>query len=121
MGADLILAVCEMQLTKTEARKKAKQMVKDNLAEVIALLDNWGVGPWLETGSIYTKKEVAAYLDEQIEITYNYMNRRDCQPLYLNGKTFAVTGGMSWGDTPTDAYDALSVCSALSLTEESKE
>ena len=29
-----------------------------------------------------------------------------------------VTGGMSWGDTPTDAYDLVAVIDGLGITEQ---
>ena len=117
MGADLIVAICEMKLTKDEAIKKAGKIIEDDLAGLVETLEHWGVGPWVSPDELPTKNEALEYLSEQIELVYSYMNRRDCTPLYIDGKTFALTGGMSWGDTPTDAYDAFSVCSSLNLTD----
>jgi len=117
MGADLIVAVCEMKLTKDEAIKKANKLADEELVGLIQTLDEWGVGPYVGTEEVPEKDEIVEYLHDQIEIVYSYMQRRDCVPLYIDGKTFALTGGMSYGDTPTDAYDAFSVCSSLNLTD----
>ena len=117
MGADLIVAVCEMKVSKDEALKRASKLVDDDLAGLIQTLDEWGVGPYVGTEEVPAKDEVVGYLHDQVEIVYSNMQRRDCVPLHIEGKTFALTGGMSWGDTPTDAYDAFSVCSSLNLTD----
>lgn len=117
MGADLIVAFCEMKVSKDEALKRASKLVDDDLASLLQTLEEWGVGPFLDAEKVPAKDEVVKYLHDQVRIVYSYMNRRDCVPLYIEGKTFALTGGMSWGDTPTDAYDAFSVCSSLNLTD----
>ena len=117
MGADLIVAICEMKLTKDEAIKKANKLADEELVGLIQTLDEWGFGPYVGTEEVPEKDEIVEYLHDQIEIVYSYMQRRDCVPLYIDGKTFALTGGMSYGDTPTDAYDAFSVCSSLNLTD----
>lgn len=118
MGADLMVAICEMTVSQDEAFQRASKLVDDNLAELVKTLDEWGTGPWagIESESP-TKDEALEYLRDQIGIVYSYMSRRDCVPLNIDGKVYALTGGMSWGDTPTEAYDAFSVCSALSLTD----
>jgi hypothetical protein len=118
MGADLIVAICEMTVSQDEAIERASKLVNDDLVGLIKTLDEWGVGPWAGIESeLPTKDEALEYLRDQIEVVYSYMDRRDCVPLNIDGKVYALTGGMSWGDTPTDAYDAFSVCSSLSLTE----
>jgi hypothetical protein len=37
--------------------------------------------------------------------------------LRIEGKDYVVSGGMSWGDYPTDAYRPLDVISELGVTE----
>ena len=117
MGADLIVAICEMKLTKDEAIKKANKLADEELVGLIQTLDEWGVGLYVGTEEVPEKDEIVKYLHDQIDVVYSYMDRRDCVPLHIEGKVFALTGGMSWGDTPTDAYDAFSVCSSLNLTD----
>ncbi len=118
MGADLMVAICEMKVSQDEAIKRASKLVDDNLAGVVETLADWGTGPWAGTESeLPTKDEVLEYLRGEIEVVYSYMSRRDCVPLHIDGKVYALTGGMSWGDTPTEAYDSFNVCGALSLTD----
>ena len=119
MGADLIVAVCEMKVSKDEALLRVIKLVDTDLTGLVKTLDDWGTGPWagVEESELPTKEEAIEYLRGQVDIVYSYLDRRDCVPLHIDGKVYALTGGMSWGDTPTDAYDAFSVCSALSLTD----
>lgn len=43
--------------------------------------------------------------------------RRDVTTLFLHNTWWMVSGGMSWGDAPTDAYDLLTAVDAMGVTD----
>lgn len=43
--------------------------------------------------------------------------RRDVTSVVINKTRWMVTGGMSWGDTPTDAYDMVAAIDSFRVTE----
>lgn len=102
MGADFvysILPLCE----KTDGRvAELKKLIED------ATLDDYGkiMPPWqgfCDEGDFNDcKDDILAALDEYWDLQY----RRDVGLLCLDprGITCILTGGMSYGDSPTDAY-----------------
>lgn len=84
MGADFcfcLLPVCEM--------------TPERIAEASALLvddDDWGV----------SAEELAEYLDRYSKT--DYRDSREVGTTYFDGIEYLVTGGLSWGDPPTDEY-----------------
>lgn len=116
MGADLMFSICEMEATKKQAYKNARHLSAreryKNTAEVLE--DECGVSLWFDTEP--TKKEVYDYLVACIDEVYSSQRRRDCGLFHVDKREFYITAGMSWGDRPTDAWDAFSVCETLGLT-----
>ncbi|WP_449406956.1 hypothetical protein [Microbacterium maritypicum] len=43
--------------------------------------------------------------------------RRDVTSVFINKTWWMVTGGLSWGDTPTDAYDLIVAVDGFRITE----
>lgn len=44
-------------------------------------------------------------------------HRRDVTSVYIANAWWLATGGLSWGDTPTDAYDMVMLIGELEITE----
>jgi len=112
MGADLIFSLCEMVLTKEQAYTKADELTKaDNVTEIATLLAE-------QCGIELEDSDVNAHLKECIDEVYSSVGRRDTGSFQLDkGKRmFFITGGMSWGDMPTDSYPSFIVCEVLELT-----
>ena len=112
MGADLVFSLCEMVLTKEQAYTKADELTKDvNMFETTTVLSE-------QCGIELEDSDVNAHLKECIDEVYSSVSRRDTGSFQLDkGKRmFFITGGMSWGDSPTDAYQSFIVCEVLELT-----
>jgi len=44
--------------------------------------------------------------------------RRDVTTMQFAGHDYWLTGGMSWGETPTDAYERIAALDRIGLYEE---
>ena len=124
MGADLMISVNEMKLTKDQAIAKARKLVAEYpLPDLLETLESCGCHTWSEADTSNPSitptlsNEVVEYLIQCVETVYTYSDRRDCAFFTLDGnRRFAVTGGMSWGDEPTDVWLPFVICEVLGLT-----
>lgn len=60
----------------------------------------------VDDGEMYSYLEMKADLDSLKSILKN--GSRDCYYLEIKHLCMMCTGGMSWGDSPTDSYDLIS-------------
>lgn len=123
MGADLIFSINEIKLTREQAEANAKRIATGPLKGVLTDLEDMaGIGRFTEVDADNPTDEdraaVEAYLKDCIATVFAYAERRDCSYFVIDDdRLFAITAGMSWGDEPTDAFEAYNVCEILSLTE----
>jgi len=124
VGADLIFSINELKLTREQAEANAKRIAGEpSLARVLDDLENMaGIGRFVEVDAENPtdeeRAEVEGYLKDCIATVFAYAERRDCSYFVIDDdRLFAITAGMSWGDDPTDAFEAYNVCEILSLTE----
>lgn len=118
MGADFAFAVVEMKATREEAYAKARYLtLPNNIEATTADLENYcGVNEWYDLESP-TEHQVYEFLKRCIDTVYDSDNRRDCGFFVVDSdRLFFITGGMSWGDPPTDVYDDFAVCQVMQLT-----
>jgi len=115
MGADMLLAgfavsheFAEGTLEYREQRKKTmlEELEKVSVAELVELGDYMG-----DSEDLPNLKTIAK---EAIEEAFGNLDSRDVTIWYCDDKlAFFLTGGMSWGDSPTDSYDAFQKVSLL--------
>jgi len=123
VGADLIVSINELKLTREQAEANAKRIAAGPLDSVlIDLVDIAAVGRFVDVDAENPTDEdraaIEAYLKDCIATVFAYAERRDCSYFVIDDdRLFAITAGMSWGEEPTDAYEAYNVCEILSLTE----
>jgi len=123
MGADLILSINELKLTRKQAEANAKRIAAGPLTDVLTgLAEMVGISRFngidAEKPTNEERAEVERYLKDCIATVYAYAERRDCSYFVIDDKRlFAITAGLSWGDVPTEAYEAYNVCAILGLTE----
>lgn len=61
-----------------------------------------------------TLPKIKTNMSEVVEDTFEYlMHSRECSYMTFEGYDIYLTGGMSWGDAPTDAFDAFGQFNAL--------
>ena len=115
MGADLVVAMAPIVKTKDEAIAKLKAMEPEVLLGVLS--DYFG-RDFDEATDEEEYAEAVSFVIVKIEEVYSYYEHgsRDTEVREINGTDWLITGGMSWGDDPTDAYEPVSIVSVLQLT-----
>lgn len=63
----------------------------------------------------FTPDEVHTMIRDGVNRIFEYW--RDTTTLYIENKHYLVTGGLSWGDPPTEAYDPIVMVDALGLLD----
>lgn len=114
MGADLILAIADapqpQQFQNHDIlRRIVRNSVLDATAETIDLVIDYLFDPSLFGTD---RKEVAERAEEALN---NLLNDalRDVVYTEIHGNYVWISGGMSWGDTPTESYDDVVIMDML--------
>ena len=109
MGADLNIAITKMEHTYQEA------------LQVLNALDERSVYLVVNEWYYHDDDDYERALDkarECLKEVYDYYERgsRDTVTMNLDGNRWLISGGMSWGDDPTDAFRPLAVVDDLRVT-----
>lgn len=105
MGADFIGGFCPIRKTREEALIALS--VLDNEALLEAVEYSYFPSAWDETEDM-DDKQFVEFVRDLAEKAVNEVfdaleyEARDCGVWTIEGTNYIVTGGMSWGDTPTD-------------------
>jgi hypothetical protein len=107
MGADLLLNYVEIAepREKAQARLDKLQMTEEHLS----MFEDCGIYQFSdEEFSEQVQKDMKARLQQALDVVYDNDEKwttRDVTRLVIDGnRTFLFTGGMSWGDDPTNSY-----------------
>lgn len=107
MGADLLLNYVEIAepREKAQARLDKLQMTEEHLS----MFEDCGIYQFSdEEFSEQVQKDMKARLQQALDVVYDNDEKwttRDVTRLIIDGnRTFLFTGGMSWGDDPTNSY-----------------
>jgi hypothetical protein len=108
MGAEFIGGAVAIRKTREEARAALDALSDD---EIATALDGFGD---FDEDEI-TPREFAI---DSLSMVYDAHGggRRDGACWTLDGTEYVVTGGESWGDSPTDLCDAVWAMEALGIT-----
>jgi len=122
MGADFIYSICRIPYTGdgdvlfsgfTVASVIKQRFLKIDREEVLSNLEDCGI--------YYDGEDFDSFVSEKANEVFNFFesgwNLSDTAILVLEGRHYYITGGMSWGDTPTDSYDIIAFINALEITE----
>lgn len=118
MGADFCFVLNEIQVSKEEARRNAERLVAAKRDEVATILsDDCMVLEMGDAVENITDESILKCLYGAIDEVYDCGNRRDCGVFYVDGtRPFHITGGISWGDEPSDAWDSFYIVARLGLS-----
>jgi len=62
-----------------------------------------------------------AFVAQKADVVADFLTSgwesRDTATMQLDGNYYYITGGMSWGDEPTDSYPVINLIDALGITE----
>ena len=139
MGADMILAHCEIPYNYEGQRKLILERINelhDDAIENIVLcyppvedeIEEYleSVSENLSEDDLFSlndltrikSREIASnYLIQAADALFSGGYRRDITEICIKDTWFAFSGGMSWGDQPTDAYDLVSLIWESGITE----
>ena len=139
MGADMILAHCEIPYNYEGQRKLILERINelhDDAIENIVLcyppvedeIEEYleSVSENLSEDDLFSlndltrikSREIASnYLIQAADALFGGGYRRDITEICIKDTWFAFSGGMSWGDQPTDAYDLVSLIWESGITE----
>ena len=128
MGADFVYAICKIP-TNTEGefvdfgealdraivkRFRNVALNKDLLLETVE-----------DCGIYVTESQEEDYESLVSDLATNVAafvstawQSRDISSIKIDGKYYWITGGMSWGDSPTDSYDIVNLIDSLGITKE---
>jgi len=104
MGADLMLNYVEIAEPREKAQARLDRLVLTE--EHLETFENCGYyGFEEEDFSEETEKKMREKLQECLDVVYDADGRRDVSSFIIDGnRTFYLTGGMSWGDDPSECY-----------------
>lgn len=98
MGADFCFAIIPVCKVTPEREAKLKLLVEDLFKDHDE--DEFG----------HTKEDVLSAVDSYAD---SFDCHREVGTMTIRGAAYYITGGMTWGDSPTEAYDELSVLDEL--------
>jgi hypothetical protein len=109
MGADLLVMYVAVPFNKDIDELKAELLNKVKSIDLTAERENvkefvlsaFGDEEMLEDD----EESIRAVMLGTVEDFFGCLNNRDVSSFLHKGEVLYVTGGMSWGDSPTDSYD----------------
>ena len=122
MGADFIYGICQIP-----AYEDGTKVARDILGQVMkqrflncfteekeSLLDDLGI--YIEDKNDSEIEELIENYAEEVKYFYTSgLDHRDVGILYLENKYYALSGGMSWGDEPTDSFRIMTIIDSLGI------
>ena len=139
MGADMCVSVCEFPYDNSERGlnvirdrinalndddfallahdvyevEEALEEIRDGLEESMTEDDLWNLD------DLFAVKRAAYcrdYMNNMLKIMTT-PGRRDIAILKIDGVLYAISGGLSWGDIPTEAFSVLEAIAATGITD----
>lgn len=115
MGADFLGAFVPMETSRDSAKSKLREypegFVLDHLSDYFAQ-------EFYEEDGKTEYEQALEYVDNAIDFVYDLYahESREVTVFKYRDVDILVTGGMSWGDDPTDAFQPMGVVQSLELT-----
>jgi hypothetical protein len=106
MGADMAIAICPVVVSKEVAEARLKSLTNGQIYEAI----NYGDMDFYD--------DTINYKEHAVEwLSWVYGESRQTTYFVIDNVTYICSGGLSWGDHPTDAYYPLECVSLLALSD----
>ena len=126
MGADLIITYTRAPHFATgEEHVPHEIAARVGLARIAKLdlsqfdLDEAALNFGILEDSDYDEMFYAVIREALVRIVTSHIaGRRDVVELQVDGKHYWFTGGMSWGDTPTDSFDEVDLIGIVGLFDQ---
>lgn len=114
MGADFIYAMADTTKPLVHWLNILGEFDDGQMAEFLGTAGmEWVFDDFFEDGveDSVTYQKCAERIQEALHITYN--GTRETGVALIDGKRWTLTGGMSWGDTPTEVFDDVAIADAF--------
>jgi hypothetical protein len=110
MGAEFIGTFIKMpSVSKEDAFDALSKMSDKQLDELFIQVNGYEPDPEDDPSRVFFKEVLALFYNETVV-------RRDVGEWLIDGQAYLVTGGMTWGDDPTDSYAVIEAVAALNIT-----
>lgn len=106
MGADLLLTWCKVPEDPDTTKARIGQLSSEALEDTAEAL--WGDAT--DVDEDFVRLQLTHAVD-MLSQDLRTLDRFTCE----HGTTYVVTGGMSWGDSPTEAFDQINALLASGL------
>lgn len=115
MGADFLGAFVPMETSRDSAKNKLREYPEKY---VLDTLSDYFAQEFYDEDGKTEYEQALEYVDAQIDIVYDLYQHesREVTVFKYRDVDILVTGGMSWGDDPTDAFQSMGVVQSLELT-----
>jgi hypothetical protein len=119
MGADMTLQVLPHCRWTVDREIELTMLIHDapddpdEFAEFLGIDDPGYYADMWDINGILEYKEYLIYM---LQDYFDFEFRRDVTMIYIHKQWYLVTGGMTWGDNPTDSYgdfEAFTNCNAV--------
>lgn len=116
MGADFLFAITPYPKDWDAVRSRIEQQTPQD-----CLMFAEDFRGWMEDE--YTEDQIVEAIMDELRTAANEMDapyRRDCGDFAVNGKSYIISGGMSWGDEPTDAFSYIWILDWFQVTDDDR-
>lgn len=111
MGADFTYAIIDRDIASADLHEFVKEMPYDDL--VLINSNFYLVADDLPADDDEWSDVMRQALATLVEEAYGAVLSNEVGVLNIEDKTFLLTGGLSWGDPPTDCFQAFAVVEDL--------
>jgi hypothetical protein len=117
MGADLLITAVELRETKAQCLQRINNLDWSDLDAMQGKYENAGI--WIDEDiSLGDPQTLAKWMKERLEqavdTVYAERGSRHVNTLCVDGvNKYIITGGMSWGDEPSDEWDCFNLFNEL--------
>lgn len=115
MGADLLITAVEIRESKSQCLKRIKKLDWSDLDAMHRKFENAGI--WIDedmNDDATLTKWMQGRLEQAVNTVYAERYSRNVNTLCVDGiNKYVITGGMSWGDEPSDEWDCFNLFNEL--------
>lgn len=120
MGADFTYAICRIPYDEAGevfySGNIVKNVMKQRFLKSFREEEQfWGTLE--DCGYFYEEENIEEVAEEIADFFDKGWGLRDTATLTLDEKHYFITGGLSWGDEPTDSYKIIALIDALGITD----
>lgn len=124
MGAEFIFAVANVTKSKDYWLDYISHMDDSHMESFVQESDDqfyWADRTEYPSSELYSHEflqKVSELIVDAVNESYEYEHNRELGWFIQGEETIVVTGGMTWGDDPTEAFDSVRIFDALQYWDE---